>query len=159
MRAKMAEMEIVEANKGKSAVVDATGAIAGRLASHLAKRLMQGETIVVVNAERALITGSPSAIKARYDFKTTVGTRRKGPFPSRMPHLLLKRTVRGMIPYQRPNGRAALKRLTCHIGVPPQLSKEKIEKIEDAIRPVESGMTFQEISRFLGKDIGVKPTG
>jgi large subunit ribosomal protein L13 len=159
MRAKMAEMEKVEANKGKSAVVDATGAIIGRLGSHLAKRLLQGETIVVVNAERAVVTGSEDAIKARYQFKTTVGTRRKGPFPSRMPHLLLKRTVRGMMPYQRPNGRAALKRLTCHIGVPPELTKEKAERIEDAIRPVESGMTLAEISRFLGKHIEVKPAG
>lgn len=159
MRAKMAEMEIVEGNKGKSAVIDASGAVLGRLASHLAKRLLQGETIVVVNAERAFITGHPDAIKARYDFKTTVGTRRKGPFPSRMPHLLFKRTVRGMMPYQRPNGRAALKRLTCHIGTPPELTKQKAERIEDALRPVESGMTLADVSRFLGKNIEVKPSG
>src|SRR5581483_9135328 len=132
---------------------------AGRLASYLAKRLLRGETIVVVNSEKAIVSGSEETVKARYQFKVEVGTRRKGPYPSRMPHLLLKRTVRGMMQYQRPNGRAALKRLTCHIGVPEEFKSAKPEVIADAVRPVRSGMTLGQISRFLGKDIQVKPSG
>ncbi len=159
MRAKMAEMELIAKNKGKTTVIDATGAIAGRLASVLAKRLLRGETIVVVNSERAVITGAPDAIKARYIFKTTVGTRRKGPFPSRMPHLMLKRVVRGMMQYQRPNGREALKRLTCHLGVPAEFKDKKPETITDAVRPYQFGLTLGDIARYLGKDIEVTPTG
>lgn len=158
-RAKMVEMDFVEANKGKTALVDATGAVAGRLASYLAKRLLRGETIVVLNSEKAIVSGDVDAVKARYDFKTTVGTRRKGPFPSRMPHLMLKRTVRGMMPYQRPNGRAALKRLMCHIGVPPEFAGQKAERIEDAVRPIHNGMTLAEISQFLGKTVEVNHPG
>jgi large subunit ribosomal protein L13 len=159
MRNKMAQMALMEANKGKTTIVDATGAIVGRLASALAKRLLLGETIVVVNSERAVVSGRMDAIKARYQFKTTVGTRRKGPYPSRMPHLLLKRTVRGMMQYQRPNGRAAYKRLTCHIGVPAEFQGKPTEKIEGAIKQVGYGMTLGEIAQFLGKNIEVKTAG
>lgn len=157
MRNKMAEMALIPATP-KTSLVDATGAVVGRLATHLAKRLLRGEQIIVLNAEKAIVSGSPEAVKARYLFKTTVGTRRKGPFPSRMPHLLFKRTVRGMMQYQRPNGRAALKRLTCHIGVPPEFKDAKAEVIEDAQRTVQ-GLTLLEISQFLGKRIEVKPSG
>lgn len=161
MRSKMVEMAITEKNLAKKepTVVDATGAVAGRLSSYLAKRLLRGETIVVLNSEKAIVSGTQGTIKARYLFKTTVGTRRKGPFPSRMPHMMLKRTVRGMMQYQRPNGRAALKRLTCHIGVPPEFVGKKAEKIEDAVRALDASMTLGEIARFLGKDIEVKYSG
>lgn len=157
-RAKMAEMALAKSNADKPTVVDASGAVAGRLATHLAKRLLRGETIIVVNSEKALVSGKPDAVKARYRFKIEVGTRRKGPLPSRMPHLLLKRTVRGMIQYQRPNGRAAYKRLTCHIGVPAEWASAKAEVVPDAVRSV-LGMTLGEISTFLGKRYEVKPGG
>ena len=76
-----------------------------------------------------------------------------------MPHLLLKRTVRGMMPYQLPNGRAALKRLTCHLGVPPEFKGQKPEVITDAIRPRENGLTLGELATYLGKNIEVKAAG
>lgn len=152
----MAQMEQIQKNKGRVAIVDASGAVAGRLATVVAKRLLLGETIHVVHSERAVVTGSREAVKARYQFKTTVGTRRKGPFPSRMPHLLLRRTVRGMIPYQLPNGRAAFKRLRCHIGVPPELAGKPVETIAHAQKPDVPGMTLLEISQFLGKKVEVK---
>lgn len=159
MRAKMAELADVEKAKGKTAVVDATGAVLGRLSSVLAKRLLHGESIVVLNSEKAFISGSNETIKSQYKFKVEVGTRRKGPFPSRMPHLMLKRTVRGMLPYQRPHGRAALKRLICHLGVPAEFKSAQPEKIEEATRPAAAGMTLGQVAEFLGKHIEVKPTG
>ena len=135
---------------------DTPAAVATRRASVIAKRLLRGESIVILNSEKAIVTGSQEAVKARYLFKTTVGTRRKGPFPSRMPHLMLKRTVRGMMQYQRPNGRAALARLLCHIGTPPEFAGKKAETVPDAVREVRAGMTLGEISKFLGKDFEVK---
>lgn len=158
MRNKMAEMAQSKTPPTPT-VVDARGAVAGRLASVLAKRLMRGEHIVVLHSEKVIVSGSAESVKARYLFKTTVGTRRKGPFPSRMPHLLFKRTVRGMLPYQRPNGRAAFKRLQCHIGVPAEYKSAKPEVIADAVRPVPSGLTFQEISQYLGKRVEVNAAG
>ena len=39
-------------------VVDAEGAILGRLASKVAKRLLTGETVDIVNVEKIVISGS-----------------------------------------------------------------------------------------------------
>lgn len=157
-RAKLLEMEKSKPS-AQPAVIDATGAVIGRLGTVVAKRLLRGETIVILNSEKAVVSGNVAAIKARYKFKLEVGTRRKGPYMPRVPHLLLKRTVRGMLPYQRPNGRAALKRLTCHIGVPPEFSSTSPEVVKDAIKPELVGMTLGEVSAFFGRPVEVKRVG
>ena len=102
-------------------VVDADGAVVGRLAAKLAKRLLMGERIVVVNAEKAVITGGKQAVEERYFEKLDRGDRKKGPFYPRYPDGLLKRAVRGMLPYKKEKGEEALKRLRVHIGVPAGL--------------------------------------
>lgn len=144
-----------EAKTNEVVVYDATDHVAGRLATVVAKRLLDGDRVVVLNSEKARVLGSQKAIKARYKFKTQVGNERKGPFHPRMPHLILKRTVRGMLPDQLPKGRAALKRLICHIGVPDEFKDAKAEVIEEARKPAQPGMSLGDISRFLGKDIEV----
>jgi large subunit ribosomal protein L13 len=147
----MAEMKM------KESVIDATGCVAGRLATAVAKRLLMGEKITILNSEKAIVSGHPDAVKARYTFKRDVGTRRKGPFLPKQSHMLLKRTVRGMIPYQLPNGRAALKRLICHLGVPPEFKDKQPEVIAGAKKLVPMGLTLGEISNFLGaKPVEVK---
>ena len=145
----MAEM------KDKHSVIDATGCIIGRLSTVVAKRLLMGETIDIINSEKAIISGHPDAVKARYEFKRDVGTRRKGPFLPKQPHLLLKRTVRGMMLYQLPNGRAALKRLKCHPGVPPEFKGKTIEELADAKRQLPMSLTLGEISQLIGSKMEV----
>lgn len=144
----------MEAQSDKKSLIDATGCVAGRLATVVAKRLLMGETIDIVNAEKAVVSGRPAAVRARYEFKRDVGTRRKGPFLPKAPHLLLKRTVRGMLPYQLPNGRAALKRLKCHPGVPPEFQGKPAEAVDAAKRHVPMSLTLGEVSRFLGSRMG-----
>ena len=108
-------------------VVDADGAILGRLASMLAKRLLMGEDIVVVNAEKAIISGSPAAIKRKYFEKRKRGSALKGPFYPRYPDRIVKRAVRGMLPYKKAKGKEALKRLKVYMGVPERF-KGKAQK-------------------------------
>jgi large subunit ribosomal protein L13 len=143
------------AAKAPEAVVDGAGCVMGRLATTVAKRLLNGDRVQVVNAEKIFIIGHPKQIKERYKFKHEVGTERKGPFPSRMPHLIFKRTVRGMLPYQQPRGRDALKRLRCHIGVPAELKDATLETYEGLKKPHAGGMTLAQVSQFLGKHIEV----
>jgi large subunit ribosomal protein L13 len=152
---KRAEVVPVKTKDGQPAVIDANEHVIGRLATHVAKRLLAGEKIVILNSEKARVTGSPKAIKARYHFKTHVGNERKGPFPPRMPHLILKRTVRGMLPHKLAKGRDALKRLTCHIGVPDEFKDAKAETIDGARKPDVPGMSLLQISQYLGKNIEV----
>ncbi len=118
-------------------MLDASDQVMGRFASVVAKRLMKGEEIHVVNAERALITGGREALLAEYFAKTHMGStasrmRGKGPNYPRRPDRVLRRVIRGMIPYQTPHGRVAFKRLRVYVGVPPEFEGQKAEKVAEA---------------------------
>ena len=43
----------------------------------------------------------------------------------------MKRTIRGMLPYKRPRGVDAMKRIKCYVGVPMQLVGKEMESLED----------------------------
>jgi large subunit ribosomal protein L13 len=131
-------------------IIDANGLTLGRLGTFVAKNLLKGEDIVIVNSEKAIISGKKQTLKTIYKEKRDRGTYRKGPFFPRMPDMIVKRTIRGMIPYQTPSGRAAFKRLKCYTGIPKQFEGKKFETIENAKKlPVEF-CTVEEISRYLG---------
>lgn len=97
-------------------VIDASGAVVGRLASAVAKRLLKGETIAIINAEKALITGNPLVTKQEFHAKRARGSPQHGPFYPTQSHMILRRTIRGMLPYKRPRGRDAMRRLRVYIG-------------------------------------------
>ncbi|MCS7114333.1 MAG: 50S ribosomal protein L13 [Nitrososphaerota archaeon] len=113
-------------------VIDATGLILGRLASIIAKRLLKGEKIAVVNAEKAVISGKKKSkvLEAKEFLK--VGYPEKGPFHYKRPDRILRRTVRGMLPYKQPKGKQAYKRLKVFIGVPDELKGLKMETLDKA---------------------------
>ena len=134
-------------------IIDASGATLGRLSTNTAKRLLKGEEIAVVNSEKAIISGRKSTIKAIYKQKRDVGTYRKGPFFPRMPDQLVKRTIRGMIPYQTPHGRTAFKRLKCYIGIPKEFEGKKFESIKEAEKQPVDFVTIEELSRSLGAKV------
>ena len=113
-------------------IIDADGAVLGRLATRLAKDLLKGESITVVNCEKAIITGSPDAVVERFYEKRERGDPNKGPFYPRYPNKLFKRVVRGMLPYKKDKGRKALRRLKVYVGNPGDIKAEKVGKsVED----------------------------
>lgn len=136
-----------------TAIIDASGATLGRLSTNTAKRLLKGEEIAIVNSEKAIISGKKASIKERYKQKRELGTYRKGPFFPRTPERIVKRTVRGMIPYQTPHGRAAFKRLKCYVGIPKEFEGKKTESIKEAEKQPIDFMTVEELSRSLGADV------
>jgi len=110
-------------------VYDAKDKILGRLASHVAKQLMvarksgREQRVIIYNAEHAVVSGPKTKVLADYDFKYKLNHPRKGPFFPRMPDQILKRTVRGMLPYQKnSSGRNSLRDLRVMIGTPANLS-------------------------------------
>ena len=113
-------------------IIDAKNCIMGRLASSVAKSLLNGEQVHIINAEQAVISGTRDMILNEYIAKRNLNHPRKGPFYPRMPHLMLKRAVRGMIPYQKPKGREAFKRLRIDIGKPREIKKDNIKTIDKA---------------------------
>ena len=87
--------------KERTVIIDATGLVLGRMASTIAKQLLQGETVIVVNAEKAAISGKRlSILKDKKDF-LEVGHFRKGPYHQRRPDKIVRRTIRGMLPRKR----------------------------------------------------------
>ena len=132
-------------------VIDASECIMGRLASSVAKTLLEGEEVHVVNAENAVISGSKDMVFGEYISKRNLNHPRKGPYYPRMPHMMLKRAVRGMIPYQKPKGREAFKRLKVDVGMPISLKKEKIETIENAkMNDSTKYIRLGDVSKNLG---------
>lgn len=135
------------------AVIDADSLILGRLASIVAKRLLKGEEIFVINAENAIVSGSKVSTLKEYKEMRDKGSKEKGPYFPRMPDKILKRTVRGMLPYKKHKGRSALKRLKVYIGAPDELKNEKTENIPEANMNRLSSIKYiklGEISRKLG---------
>ena len=134
-------------------IIDATGANLGRLSTHIAKRILDGEEIAVINSEKAIISGKKRAIKEKYKEKRRVGTYRKGPFFPRESDKIFKRTVRGMLPYQKPHGREAFKRLKCYIDIPDEFKDKKFEKIKEVEKNPTDYITIKEISKSLGAKV------
>jgi len=113
-------------------VINADGLILGRMASIIAKRLLKGEKIAVVNAEKAVISGKRKSKIAEAKEFLEVGHPGKGPFHYRRPDRILRRTIRGMLPYKQPKGKQAYKRLRVFIGVPDEFKSVEMETIEEA---------------------------
>ena len=134
-------------------VINAQGASLGRLSTAVAKSLLQGYEIAIINSEKAVISGKKKEIKGEYQQKRDVGTYRKGPFFHRSPERIVKRTVRGMMPYQKPHGREAYKRLKCYIGVPEEFNEKNAEIVEQAKKHYVDSITIEELSRSLGAKI------
>jgi large subunit ribosomal protein L13 len=134
------------------AIVDADGAVLGRLASSLAKRLLMGEEIIIVNAEKAVVSGNPKVTEAFYLHRRQRGDRKKGPFFPRYPERILRRTVEGMLP-ENVRGRDAIKRLSVHLGTPAEL-KGKAEK---AAKQASELHAKYETLGDVGKALGAKP--
>ena len=134
-------------------IIDAEGATLGRLCTNAAKNLLNGEEIAIVNSEKAIISGKKPSIKKHYKQKREVGTYRKGPFFPRTPDRIVKRSIRGMIPYQKPHGRTAFKRLKCYIGIPKEFEGKKFEKVKEAEKRPVDFITIKELSKSLGANI------
>ncbi len=139
-------------------VINAEGHILGRLCSIIAKNLLNGEKIVVVNAEKVVITGDKQMVFERYREKYERGSKEKGPYFPRHPERIFKRTVRGMLPKNR-RGREALKNLRVFVGVPDKLRDVNQEKIDHAllekVSKAEKYVTLKEVSEYLGYKVEV----
>jgi large subunit ribosomal protein L13 len=134
-------------------IINADGMILGRMASILATRLLAGEEIAVVNAEKAIISGTRKRVLQNYRHKRERGSRGWGPFFPRRPDHIVKRTVRGMVPYKRERGNDALKRLRVHVGVPKEFAGKEMETLEAAsVKRLSTPqfVTLGAVSGFLG---------
>ena len=135
--------------------IDATNQIAGRLSSKIAKLVLSGKRVVVVNAEKALISGNRTSVVNQWKERLELSSRVNpiyGPIHPRRPDNILRRMVRGMVPRKKPKGATAMKRLRVYIGVPAGVDASKMTKFEEttATRPIPVYVTMGDLSKSLG---------
>jgi large subunit ribosomal protein L13 len=142
--------------KMSAAVVNGEGLILGRMCSKIAKRLLNGEEIMVVNAEKIIISGKKKSKVAEAHKFLEVGAPERGPFHSRRPDRIVRKTVRGMLPWQQPKGKLAYKRLKVYLGVPAELKDQKMETIDQANASKLTGphFTLGELAIEIGWNKG-----
>lgn len=132
-------------------VIDAEGAILGRISTFVAKKLMLGDSIVVVNADKIVISGNPMNTKAFYKHRRERTDPHKGPFFPRNSDTLLKRTIRGMLPAKTSRGKDALSRLNVHVGCPSQFSGKAVKPEVKRVNELKCKfMTTGAVCKHLG---------
>ncbi|MHA1958771.1 MAG: 50S ribosomal protein L13 [Candidatus Thorarchaeota archaeon] len=142
-------------NEGDTKVYDAESMVIGRLAAKVAKAALLGQKVAIVNAEKAIITGGRRSVINSYKEKFKIRTSynpRKGPIWHKRPDMMVRRIIRGMLPWPTPRGKAAFKRIRVYIGVPEHFTDiEKIVLEESRYRSLSrKHITISDLSYELG---------
>ncbi|ELZ42887.1 50S ribosomal protein L13P [Halorubrum saccharovorum DSM 1137] len=127
-------------------VVDARDCILGRVSSKVAQRVLDGETVAVVNAERAVITGNEEATMETYHTRAELGSD-SGPYYPKRPDRIFKRAIRGMLPYKTEDGREAFSNVRVYVGNP-------YERDEDAESVVLDDTSLDRLSNIKFTTLG-----
>jgi large subunit ribosomal protein L13 len=136
-------------------VYDAENMVVGRLGAKAAKAALLGNTVVIVNVEKAIITGRRRTViesfKEKFNIRTSYNPRR-GPFHERRPDKMVRKMLRGMLPWPTPRGKAAYRRIKVYIGVPQQYAESEKILLEGAkYRSMKQKyITVADLSHELG---------
>ncbi len=146
----------MQTTKNPVAVINAEGLILGRMASRVAKKLLNGENVIIVNAEKSVLSGKKKSKVAEAKQFLEVGAPEKGPFHYRRPDRITRQTVRGMLPIRKPKGKTAFKRLKVFMGVPEDLKDREMDTFEEAQAAKLKGpyLTLAELAKEIGWNQG-----
>ena len=111
---------------------DATNKILGRFCSQIAKKLLLGEYIIIINAKDAIISGTKRDIHERHLAKLNISTAtnpRRGPFHERRPDTFMRRVIKQMLPRKKLRGKEALKRVHVYITGIPERFKNRYQNL------------------------------
>lgn len=151
----VSKQEKVVELKTKSIVVDGSDLIAGRLCSNVAKLLLQGNRVSIVNCDKIMISGKRNSIIEEYKTFLKIGSiihPEHGPYHPRRPDTIITRMVRGMLPRKKSSGQTALKRLRAYVGIPKEL--RSFEKIQFEKAKIKRGNSYYTSMAELGRTIG-----
>lgn len=142
-------------------IIDAEGLVLGRVCTVAAKSALLGEDVIVVNAEKAVISGRKEMVMAKELRKLEIknlGNPQHGPFHQKKPDRFVRRAIRGMLPWHKHRGREAYRKVMVYMGVPAEeikkvynvdIKQAKIEKLNNMKKPVE-GVTVEEVCKVIG---------
>jgi large subunit ribosomal protein L13 len=142
----------METTKSPITFVNAEGLIVGRMCSKVAKRLLNGEEVIILNSEKAVFSGKKKSKVLEAHIFLEVGAPMRGPFHYRRPDRFLRKTVRGMVPYRLPKGKAAYKRLKVFMGVPIEFKDQTMITFDEAqsINLKGPHFTLGELAKEIG---------
>merc|ERR1711964_390897 len=144
----------------KPVVIDGRGHLMGRLASIVAKNILNGNKVVIVRCEGINLSGNfyRNELKVLKFLRLRCNVKpARGPFHFRAPSKMFWRTVRGMVPHKTERGKEAMKRLQTFEGVPPPYDKKKRMVVPSApkVLRLKPGRKFCSLGR-LSHDVGWK---
>lgn len=122
-------------------IIDGNNLLLGRLGTWVAKQLLEGEQIYIINAENIAISGNPVHIVSETLKRRTRGEPFHGPFFPTRPDFIVRRAIKGMLPYTKERGVKAYRRMKVFMGTPeiksapapitlPQASLSKLKVIK-----------------------------
>lgn len=135
--------------------VDGTDLRLGRMATIVAKHLINGNRVIIVNVEKIAISGSRASALSKYarwmSLRTYKNPEKVGPKQHRGPDRLVHSAIKNMLP-KSPSGKEALKRLKVYIGVPNELKSAEFQQFDEAHIKYLRGpyVRLEEISKSLG---------
>jgi len=125
-------------------LVDAQGMVLGRLAAEVARilkgkhkpcyspHLDVGDNVIVVNAEKVVLTGNKAEKKVYYHHSGYPGGLKETVYADlmrRKPEFVVRKAVRGMLPHNR-LGRSMLRKLHVYAGPDHPHQAQKPERLE-----------------------------
>ncbi|MHB8397136.1 MAG: 50S ribosomal protein L13 [Thermoplasmataceae archaeon] len=134
--------------------IDGTKSIYGKISAYVAKKLLEGEEIVIVNANEVIVTGGREFVLGKFRERRDIGSVRKGPYYPRTSDQILRRSIAAMLPRKSSSGKEALSKCTVYAGVPRDLKNAEFQKVEKAVSDKVNGfVTLAEVSRHLGAKV------
>lgn len=136
-------------------IIDGTNLILGRVATFAAKRALEGESVILVNCEKIIMTGKKKSLLDDKKYSESIGHPFHGPFTAKMPDRIVRRVIRGMLPYQYGRGKKAYRRIKCFMGIPKEYKTQKLETVKNADASKLNTLKFitiNDIAKIYGKD-------
>ena len=112
-------------------IINGEDLIVGRVASYVAKNILKdNEEYHIYNAEKMVFSGEMKPLLAKYVMRRALKNKANpehSPHWPKRPDLLVKRIIRGMLPYDKPTGKKIYKKIKVYIGNDEKLNGVNIE--------------------------------
>ena len=136
------------AEKKNQILIDATMGVVGRMASYAAKKALLGNEVIIVNCDEAIVTGPKQPLIETYQTKMKYGgTSQRGPYASKVPEKMMRRAIRGMLPWPKSRAREVYRSVKCYNKVPFEF-KDK-EKLNFKKTMKGKYMTLGQLSKLI----------
>ena len=133
-------------------LIDASNKILGRFCSQIAKMVLLGENVVIINAKDAIISGKKGNIHEHYLAKLNISTATnptRGPFWKRRPDTFMRRVIKQMLPRKKRRGKEALRRVHVYISDIPERFKKRYQKLIPSEIPNCDKTRLSYYSRYI----------